>query len=90
MSNNLAFDFQDFDPNDSRSGFFQDIGTGLGDWVEGWGAGNQATADYNRAVVADKLANIELKRQVVGSMVKILAMLAIVFAFVVAFKAVKK
>lgn len=79
-----------FNDGQSQSAFFDDIGQGVGDWVEGWGKGNVVTADYNAAVVEQKRAAIEQQKQIVAAAVKIAGLFAIVICAVLLVKAFKK
>ncbi len=85
---NDAFDYQ-FQGGAQQGAFFDDIGTGLGDWVEGWGADNKARADYNSAVVAEKNERTLSMRKFTDAFIKIAGLFAIVLAVVLVVKAVK-
>lgn len=74
----------------AQGAFFDDIGTGIGDWVEGWGAGNKAQADYNAAVVAEKNERTLSMRKFTDAFIKIAGLFAVVLAVVLIVKAFKK
>lgn len=88
-NNTLAWGGQ-FNPNATQGAFFDDIGTGIGEWVEGWGANNKATAEYNQAVVDQKRAAIVQQGQVVSAAIKIAGLFALVICAVLIIKALKK
>lgn len=85
-----VWDETQFVPGQNQSGFIQDVGSGVGSWIEGWGQGNLNTADYNAAVVEQKRTDIQIKKQVVSSMLKVIGLFAIVLAVVLVVKAFKK
>lgn len=87
MNEGFNYQFQGAQP---KGAFFDDIGTGLGDWVEGWGAGNKAQADYNAAVVAEKNERTLSMRKFTDAFIKIAGLFAIVLAVVLIVKAFKK
>ena len=86
----FAWNQDQFNPGQNQSGFFQDVGTGVGNWVEGWGQDNLNTAEYNAAVVEQKRNDIQIKKQIVSSMLKVVGLFAIVLAVVLVVKAFKK
>ncbi len=86
---NEGFQYQ-FNGGVAQGAFFDDIGTGVGDWVEGWGKGNLEQANYNAAVVAEKNERTLSMRKFTDAFIKIAGLFAVVLAVVLLVKAFKK